>query len=863
MNALTPSAQEELDRYFEETRPRLVMAGADPDEVIDDLRRRLQEELAGRAPASVGPGELRALLARFGPIDPPAPTPAALPPVPRSGWGGFRTACFVVFGVVLPIVTVGTELLAGWSAQDFLDPMPTFVHMMLCLLVPAGQLYAWGAVRGGSAPRWDAFAVNGLVVGISLFYSILFLPFVPIGLIALVFIVGLLPLTPHISLATALLLHRGLRKRAAGQPMLAPFLGGLLLALLTLVGLDVPKTVTRIAAARIASGNAADRQEALRLLRALGSEETLLRMCYVRLGMGTDALGAVLFPAVSTGQARETFFRMTGRPFNTVPPPDLRTLRGRTIGADEWDFEQGGAEVGQVRKGLSLVASSVDGSLDAAAATGYVEWTLEFRNDSQRPAEARAQLALPPGAVVSRVTLWISGEEREAAFAGRAQVRRAYEAVVRQRRDPVLVTTAGKDRVLVQCFPVPPLGGTMKTRLGLTVPLDVPALDRARLVLPRITERNFRIRPELRHAVWIEATGALSGAGVASETRADGASTWRGSWSDRELTDHAPIVSVSRPAVVDVWAADERTGQAPGVVRQRLEMRPRAASRLVIVIDASVGVEAHAAGIAAALTRAPADAIASILVAGDDVQRFHDPAGRGGSWADQLRRVRFVGGQDNVPALEAAWDEADRLHGIVVWIHGPQPVTLSPVDGLRQRWQRRPEGPTLLAFPLGTGPNRVLEALDDVGALAVVPREGPAQDDLARVFDDRGRPGAVYTAVRERRAQAIPPVATPGKTSDHLVRLWAHDEVLRLLPRGDAKPDEAIAIATRYQLVTPVSGAVVLETAAQYEQAGLTPATAGEVPTIPEPETWALIALALLVVAYGATRWRTAWTRGA
>jgi len=56
---------------------------------------------------------------------------------------------------------------------------------------------------------------------------------------------------------------------------------------------------------------------------------------------------------------------------------------------------------------------------------------------------------------------------------------------------------------------------------------------------------------------------------------------------------------------------------------------------------------------------------------------------------------------------------------------------------------------------------------------------------------------------------------------------------------------------------------VVLETAAQYEQAGLTPATAGEVPTIPEPETWALIALALLVVAYGATRWRTAWTRGA
>ena len=45
--------------------------------------------------------------------------------------------------------------------------------------------------------------------------------------------------------------------------------------------------------------------------------------------------------------------------------------------------------------------------------------------------EARAELALPPGGVVSRVTLWIDGVEREAAFAGRDATRRAYERVVR------------------------------------------------------------------------------------------------------------------------------------------------------------------------------------------------------------------------------------------------------------------------------------------------------------------------------------------------------------------------------------------------------------------------------------------------
>jgi hypothetical protein len=62
---------------------------------------------------------------------------------------------------------------------------------------------------------------------------------------------------------------------------------------------------------------------------------------------------------------------------------------------------------------------------------------------------------LPPGGVVSRLTLWVNGEEREAAFAGRSQTRQAYQQVVSRRRDPVLVTTAGRDRVLVQCFPVP------------------------------------------------------------------------------------------------------------------------------------------------------------------------------------------------------------------------------------------------------------------------------------------------------------------------------------------------------------------------------------------------------------------------
>jgi hypothetical protein len=57
-------------------------------------------------------------------------------------------------------------------------------------------------------------------------------------------------------------------------------------------------------------------------------------------------------------------------------------------------------------------------------------------------------------------------------------------------------------------------------------------------------------------------------------------------------------------------------------------------------------------------------------------------------------------------------------------------------------------------------------------------------------------------------------------------------------------------LAVHYQLVTPVSGAVVLETAEQYRAAGLQPVDAGTVPTIPEPEMVILVAIAGLFLAW-------------
>ena len=120
-----------------------------------------------------------------------------------------------------------------------------------------------------------------------------------------------------------------------------------------------------------------------------------------------------MFAPIPYDKTREIYYRVTGRPIEAEPAPRVGAgLPGRRRQDDaRWDVNQGGDQVGVIAwRGLSLHSSRFDGSVDARAAVAYVEWTFELKNDAPVPREARAELALPPGGVVSRVTLWIDGQ---------------------------------------------------------------------------------------------------------------------------------------------------------------------------------------------------------------------------------------------------------------------------------------------------------------------------------------------------------------------------------------------------------------------------------------------------------------------
>lgn len=776
----------------------------------------------------------------------------------RKRWHIFA----LLAGVILPAISIAVEATTHICAEQFFDPIPTLWHLLFVIFVPLAHLQAWLAVTRGQTERGALLGLtNAVAIGISIFYTIVYVPLLPLALIAMVFAgLGLLPLAPLFALISGLILRKQL-SRVVTERSFALKTGGLLtgfaLALIAITLIELPVSLTRVGLQMAASESPGRRAKGLRWLRTLGDKDYLLRACYGRTGQATDLFGYLfsLPDPVTPDEARRIYYRLTGETFNTSAPP-MRSA-GRWVAQDNIDFDrdQGGTIIAGKVKGLSLSGSRIDGSTDADAGLTYLEWTLNFKNDSALQQEARSEIQLPPGGFVSRLTLWVNGEEREAAFAGRTQVRQAYQQVVSARRDPVLVTTAGRDRILVQCFPVAPKGGEMKVRIGITAPLVLEDEGHARLLLPHFRDRNFRIPDNLTHAVWIESKTQLQSdsKSLEKEQPAVNLHAVRGALQDSELLKPESTVRIFRAnGITKVWTRNPIKGDGEIIQQFIREKQSPARSRVVLVIDTSRAMHESAPDIRAALRELPRDCELMLLLA-DGNGAYEEGMSQkaitasASELASELDGVAFTGGADNLPALARAWDLAAQnpSRSAIVWIHSPQLLQLQPVEELRQRWERRPDGPILYAVQTANGPDRIEEKLDGVFAVESVPRMGTLQSDLERLFAQlSGRLNTLEFVRSNEKLEQVPNSPNTKETSGHLARIWANDEVAHLITSGDEKSvEEATQLAVAYQLVTPVSGAVVLETKEQYTAAGLKPVEPGTVPTIPEPEMVMLIAM--------------------
>lgn len=748
---------------------------------------------------------------------------------------GMRLGLEFCCGVMLPSLTFFVELTSRMCAGEFFDPMPTPWHYVLVALVPCANFAAFLWTPQTARGKRILRLLMGISLGVSIVYSLVFLPLMPIAVPAILFAgLGLLPLTPFLAALASLSLRLRLAREhgPAAQTRYSNLLVAFAMVFLLFLLPEIPEAVTRYGAHSATHGTREEKLAGVRFLRRFGSRDAMLRYCYRDGSLGlwrndrmfgtgaeTQALRVsnVIDCDVTPAEMRDLVYRVTGKTYSSFPRPSRGWRRD--------DEDLGGTSVASRVEALAMDSSRMDVAVHRDSLTTYTEWTMVFRNDDASFAkEARAQIVLPPDGVVSRLTLWIHGEPCEAAFGSSQSVRSAYESVaVEQRRDPVLVTYAGVDRVLMQCFPVPSTG-TMKVRIGFTAPL-YPDDGSAEVLLPYLAETNFKDKSAT--AVWF--TGEVNGDGV---SRVSGGT--QGQFPSDQLSSARFEVPCSGGDAIRV-ANPVDTEQTIVQTTRRIPVDPR---RFVFVVDESLSMHEYLEDIGRALESVDASK-PDIVLAGDEITQ-PDSAD---SISDALTGAAVSGGCNNGPAILKAWDLAEQTPATdIIWFHGPQPLKLGDLNQLNQRFEYG-DKITLHSFNVTGGPNRLFEQLP---TSARVQTHRPDPNDLTAslallhatsrmVIDRTVEPTSAEAAADE-----------PVQGADHVVRLWANDQVDRQL--AAANRAEATRLGIAHRLVTPVSGAVVLENQAQYDAAGLEPVDPYEVPTIPEPEVWMMLVVGLIMI---------------
>lgn len=771
--------------------------------------------------------------------------------------------------VVLPLATVGFESTCRICAQEIADPLRTWLHYVLLgglPLVLGVVLVRIERAPAAELPRY--LGVLGATVGIAGYFAVLLAQAAWIGVIALLALgLGLLALSPLLLTVSATLAILRLRRKAREVLPHARVWPGVLVGLLLMVAIDARWILTELALRWAGSNDVAVQARGLAWLRGpLGSEDQLLRagVFLSRTGSFAPVLNVVAGKPMDPWAARRLYFSATGKDFETELADQLPPGRGRfwLEGSDgSWRGDRPSPD------DLVLTSSRLDGLASPDAFVGYVEWTFVVENNRGWDREGWATLQLPAGGVVSRATLWINGEEREAAFGGRDQTIRAYEAVTARRRDPLLVTSAGPDRVALRFFPVP-RKGSMKFRLGITFPMTIEdAGNKASVVLPRLKSTNVFVSEKFAHEVWYEAhhDAVDVPAGLSQEASPRGEITLRGGLSDarvREVT-----LTFLRSAGIKRTIAPLPGEPAPAdVILQELQQRESRALGATIVLDGSPRFfREHVRSLGEALQHLEPRTAVQLVIAGEQPlwREFADPKEAGAFLQRSLREEGFAAadgtryplphraGFDNLPALADAVRRVAGTGGAVIWIHGVQPprpdfervlqvlarrdAQLRIVEVAAEQWQIEDVRGLEEKLPVTRQP---LTAAGLKAALAPSPWE----------------------IVRTRVARADLSESLPS-TLRHVTRLWAADEVSRLVRQTPSARTAATQLAIAHQLVTPVSGAVVLETQKQYDEHKLKPADPKTVPVVPEPQTYAFMLAAMIGVLLW-RRWHGRRVRG-
>ncbi|HEY9776731.1 MAG TPA: hypothetical protein V6C81_23410 [Planktothrix sp.] len=795
-------------------------------------------------------------------------------PKKKHLFSGIDGIAIMVLGVILPglmLVTTAFSCPKRLTLVILNHPLESLGQLLLLLSIPVVNFSIWRALRKNDI-RFNI--VRGLSLGAASATSLLVS-----GICVAALFFGRQDLQSEIgssfsdgfcwlsilclaSAATsAYLIYRFRQTRElpkARQYILALTACGAVLSWLTFVAAEWRPWTIRLAEQRAVANSPKERQEGLDQLRLLDPERELRMECSDPRAAGLSGLFLPLKPSAQ----QELYFAVTGKPYS------FRDANNENFAAMSDEYLSHNV-VGEKVTGLSLTRSSLTADVHPRTLSSKIHWTFVFKNETAEPIEARAEMAVPPGAVVTGLTRWHDGEPEDALFTASGNI--AGANMQHMGHDTAaMVTDLGRGRVLLHCYPVEP-AQQLKVDVAMVVPMKPETQTTASLTMPKFLATNFDTEGE--HVLRLQSELPLSGTGGLKQSITPAHDHMLiGSLSDKQLEGAPIIVEAARPvqpqkiAMLDKIAdkmkeEEEKRKEAERVrklkeaermqgeqvviyidgnqlknqlddlstalsknhrrsVKQKVivikpeyvtesvdQVTSAAPKHLVVVIDGSVAMASHVQELKKALARIPASVPVSMIVASQDQPNLLEPTSLS-EGLSKLEKVRFQGGQDNLKAVvQGAELAGETKGGALLWIHGPQPTLNSNIYIMKQYVA----APKFYEVALDSGDVDTYEFFknhSEIGPFEAVPQDKSLVSQLSDFFG-KWQPGnSAYSTVFSQ-SNAVPNKVQllSDKESEELLQLHAHDTVINLIKSRHS--NKAAAMALRYGILSPVSSALL------------------------------------------------------
>jgi hypothetical protein len=366
---------------------------------------------------------------------------------------------------------------------------------------------------------------------------------------------------------------------------------GAVLSLLAFIAAEARPWTIRLTELQAMSASLPDRKNGLEKLRLLAPERELRMECADSRAAGLSGL----FIPLKTNSQHELYFKLTGKPysFRDISNTDLSSMPDDYLSRNV---------VGERIKDLDMVRSCMTGSVHANTLTSTIDWIFVLKNSTTSPEEARAEIGMPPGAVLNGLTLWKNGEAETASVvpSGKAEAIATLQPM--GHNAPAIVSDLGHGRMLLHCFPVPQ-ETELKVGISMLVPLTPEEGRTASLVLPHLIATNFGIASE-SHLLRLKSTTSLVAKAAANKDLscrkvAGGGLAIEGKLSEAQIKSAGSSILVAGPesfkslAALDTTAImiSEEERRQREERNKRAESSERAGHEVIVMIDGSKGVE--------------------------------------------------------------------------------------------------------------------------------------------------------------------------------------------------------------------------------------------------------------------------------